>query len=174
MLFQLCDLVAEFGNFFLFDGFRVFCWLDWLGCCWGFGGFFGDECRRNGEAQSQREGDPKGCCAFDAFPIGPDGCDGAVGSQDAGCSEGKAAAGRKQGGVEEKLGCHFAQSGGFKCCKDCRGVAAPFSEKCCDFILRSRRKVCCVWVEKPRENGVLQELGAENEVEKGVRGRQVW
>lgn len=129
MLFPLCDLVAEFGDFFLFDGFRVFCLLDWFGGCWGFGGFFGDESRGKGEAQSQREGGPKGRRAFDVFPIGPDGCDGAVGLQDANCGEGQASAGRKQGGVEEKFCRHFAQSGGFKHCKNSRGVVAPFSEK---------------------------------------------
>lgn len=52
-------------------------------------------------------------------------------------------------------------------------MAAPFSEKCRDFILRSWQGVCCVWAEKPRENEVLRELGAENEIEKDVEGRQV-
>lgn len=110
MLFQLCDLVAEFGEFFF--EFRVLRLLNRLGNLGRFSGFFGDERRCNGKAQRQREGDPKGRRAFDAFPIRPDGCDGAVGSQDADCGEGKAAARRKQGGVKKKFRRHFAQWAG--------------------------------------------------------------
>ena len=109
-LFEFFDLLAEVGEFFF--EFRVLRLLNRLGNFGRFGGFFGDERRCNGKAQRQHECDPKRRCAFDAFPIRPNRGDGMIGSQDADCGEGKAAARRKQGGVKKKFRRHFAQWAG--------------------------------------------------------------